>query len=428
MSDFNRVLICGTGPVSIQMAVYMKKKLNSYVGITGRTSSRSEHFFTAINHSESQIQASVQNELHQDMAGECSVDEIYNSYESVKGQWDVLMLAVTTDAYGQVLHKLDSKVIQQAKSIILISPTLGSNHLVQGYITELNPSAEIISFSTYLGDTRWIEGTPSNRVLITAVKKKLYIGSTVPASRNVGRLCTIFEQSGIDMERVNSPIAAEGRNISLYVHPPLFMNDFSLETIFGESDMPRYVYKLFPEGPITQDLIREMLHYWKEISAVLKAVQVEPVNLLEFMIDDNYPVRKESIHRHEIEHFTQLESIHQQYLLYVRYASLLIDPYSRPDKDGKYFDFSAIPFKKTFINKEGKWDIPRMPKEDYYRIKIIQGIAKHLNIGCPTLDCFVERYESKIRESAIRHHDRDYSDAFTAQSFANDLERICLTI
>lgn len=171
---------------------------------------------------------------------------------------------------------------------------------------------------------------------------------------------------------MESPIEAETRNISLYVHPPLFMNEVSLSAIFGDQDTKKYVYKIYPEGPITPLLIREMLAHWKEIMNIISKLHIKGINLLKFMTDDNYPVRLESLSRHDIENFPIFETIHQEYLLYIRYTSLLIDPFSEPDKDGKYFDFSAVPIRKMFINREGDLDIPRMPKEDYYRLKIIQ--------------------------------------------------------
>lgn len=42
------------------------------------------------------------------------------------------------------------------------------------------------------------------------------------------------------------------------------------------------------------------------------------------MVDDNYPLPPASIGRQEIENFNIIDAIHQEYLLYIRYASLLI--------------------------------------------------------------------------------------------------------
>lgn len=66
-----------------------------------------------------------------------------------------------------------------------------------------------------------------------------------------------------------------------------------------------------------------------------------------------------------------------------------------------------------------------MPNEDYYRIKIIQGIARHLDVSCPTMDHFIATYEAKIQEVARTKTDQRLSDAFVIQSFEEDIRMIC---
>ncbi|ANU11216.1 hypothetical protein BBH88_13385 [Planococcus antarcticus DSM 14505] len=428
MSDFNRVLILGTGPTSIQLAVNFKKHTGCYIAIAGRESVRSESFFSALEQNNRQIHASIQNEKHRTMRGDDSLDQIFEGYETILGEWDTIILSVTTDAYIEVIKQINDKVLKKVKCIILVSPTFGSNNLIKNYISNYNSNTEIISFSTYYGDTRWADEKPSNRIITTAVKKKVYLGSSHQASKNMERLYDVFEQLGIVLKMMDTPLEAETRNISLYVHPPLFMNEFSLNAIFGNLNDKKYVYKVYPEGPVTQYLIRDMLSQWKELMMLLEKINIKSINLLKFMTDDNYPVRLESLSRRDIESFVDLKTIHQEYLLYIRYTSLLVDPFSKPDEDGRYFDFSAVPIKKMFINREGKWDIPRMPKEDYYRIKIIQGIAKYLNSDCPVIDKFIQAYESKIQEVVQSHETELLSDAFSIQSFEDDINMICSEI
>ncbi|KGP79670.1 MULTISPECIES: opine metallophore biosynthesis dehydrogenase [unclassified Paenibacillus] len=425
MSGFQKILLLGTGPASIQLAVALKKQFSCTLGIVGRESVRSESFFEAIRQTDGFIGASIQNEKHRPLAGECFIDRVFMGYESIEGEWDTLILAVTTDAYIDVLKQMNDNFIKQVKCIILVSPTFGSNLLVKHYVRQLHADTEIVSFSTYLGDTRWMHDQPSNHVITTGVKKKVYIGSTSTPSEHVDRLCKMYGQLGIALEVMPSAIEAETRNISLYVHPPLFMNDFSLDAIFGASDIRKYVYKIYPEGPVTQYLVRDMRAQWNEIMTITDRLRIQGVNLLQFMTDDNYPVRLESLSRQDIEDFNQLQDLHQEYLLYIRYTSLLIDPFSEPSPEGKYFDFSAVPFRKMFINQNGALDIPRMPKEDYYRIKIIQGIARHLQVSCPTIDTFIATYEAKIQEVACAHPDQNLSDAFVVQSFNDDIRMIC---
>jgi hypothetical protein len=425
MSGFQKILLLGTGPASIQLAVALKKQFSCSLGIVGRESVRSESFFEAIRQTDGFIGASIQNEKHRPLAGECFIDRVFKGYESIEGEWDTLILAVTTDAYIDVLKQMNDNFIKQVKCIILVSPTFGSNLLVKHYVRQLHADTEVVSFSTYLGDTRWMHDQPSNHVITTGVKKKVYIGSTSTPSEHVDRLCKMYEQLGIALEVMPSAIEAETRNISLYVHPPLFMNDFSLDAIFGASDIRKYVYKIYPEGPITQYLVRDMRAQWNEIMTITDRLRIQGVNLLQFMMDDNYPIRLESLSRNDIENFNQLQDLHQEYLLYIRYTSLLIDPFSEPSPEGKYFDFSAVPFRKMFINQHGALDIPRMPKEDYYRIKIIQGIARHLQVSCPTIDTFIAKYEAKLQEVARAHPDQNLSDAFIVQSFDEDIRMIC---
>ncbi|MFC4098708.1 opine metallophore biosynthesis dehydrogenase [Paenibacillus xanthanilyticus] len=425
MNDFQRVLLLGTGPASIQLAVTCKRLWQSRVAIAGRESVRSAAIFEALHHGGSLGIASVQNEKHRAMEGECAFDAVFRGYELVRGVWDTLILAVTADAYLDVLKRLPPSVLREAKLLVLVSPTFGSNRLVHRYMQDIRPDAEVVSFSTYYGDTRWAGGEPSNRVLTAAVKRKVYLGSTAARSDNVRRLQAGFEQLGIATEALHSPLAAESRNISLYVHPPLFMNAFALQAIFEPGDVPKYVYKLFPEGPITPSLIGDMLAQWSEMMGIVDRLHLPRLNLLKFMIDDNYPVRPESLPRAEIERFERLAPIHQAYLLYVRYASLMIDPFSEPDREGRYYDFSAVPIRPVFVNKEGCLDIPRMPKEDYYRIKIIQGIARHLGADCPTIDRFIYTYEEALRRASdVRQH-MPLSEAFVVQTFEEDIKRIC---
>ncbi|OAS14878.1 opine metallophore biosynthesis dehydrogenase [Paenibacillus oryzisoli] len=425
MRDFKRILLLGTGPATLQLAVSLKNRLPCYLGIAGRVSARSEQLFGALDQNKRQVHVNIQNEKHRALEGMCVVDQVFKGYDSVTGNWDTLFIAVTTDAYLDVLSQLSEDIITGIRCIILVSPTLGSNRLVRNYMNAWHTEVEIISFSTYLGDTRWLtEGTLQPHVLTTAVKKKIFAGSTQIHSANILMLQQLFEQLGITLVILATPIEAETRNISLYVHPALFMNEFSLDAIFSNSGTQKYVYKMFPEGPITQYVIRDMLNQWKEIMTLLDTLKIKQLNLLQFMTDDNYPIRLESLSRHDIEHFSQFDTTRQEYLLYIRYTSLLIDPYSEPDETGKYFDFSGVPFRKLFINREGELDVPRMPKEDYYRTKIIQGMMTNLGLQCPTITKFLHTYERKLMEAAQSYPHHKLSPAFEIQSFSSDIKRI----
>jgi hypothetical protein len=424
MNDFGRVLIAGTGPTSVQLAVLLKNHLKCAIGIAGRESHRSETFFSALARSGGVLRVDVQNSAHGELAGECAVDEVFRRYGSVTGDWRTLVLTVTADAYVPVLDRLDRRVLQQLGCVVLVSPTFGSNSLVRNYLRRQGANAEVVSFSSYLGDTRWWDGSPSPHVLTAGVKRKVYLGSSHGRSGEVDRLCGLHEQLGIAVDVMDRPVEAESRNISLYVHPPLFMNELSLNAVFVESRPTKYVYKLFPEGPITPALIHDMVALWKELTALVTKLGATGVNLLRFMVEDSYPVRPESVRPEDIDRFAQLPVIHQEYLVYVRYASLLIDPFSEPDENGRYFDFSAIPIRPIFVDSAGQWDVPRMPKEDYYRTKIIQGVARHLGSPCPTIDTLLTSYEEKLTSATLARPGERFSDAFLVQDFDDDLRMI----
>ncbi|MDI7027993.1 opine metallophore biosynthesis dehydrogenase, partial [Pseudomonas aeruginosa] len=65
----------------------------------------------------------------------------------------------------------------------------------------------------------------------------------------------------------------------------------------------------------------------------------------------------------------------QEYLLFVRYAALLVDPFSPADEQGRHFDFSAVPFRRVSRDEDGLWRLPRVPLEDYRKLALIVALA-----------------------------------------------------
>ncbi|GAA1874151.1 staphylopine dehydrogenase CntM [Paeniglutamicibacter psychrophenolicus] len=423
MDELGNILIAGTGPVAVQSAVLLGR-LPGELGIAGRESGRSAAFFAALEANAGTVRAEVQNAGHAALAGECRIEQRFRGYGSVAGRWDTLVLTVTADAYLPVLRQLAGEVLRGFERIVLLSPTLGSGSLVREYARAQGADPEVVSFSSYLGDTRWPEGTPGASVLTAGAKARIYAGSSRGASPGLRRLRAVHEAAGTELQILGLPAEAEARNISLYVHPALFMNEVALRAVFAAGQPPRYVYKLYPEGPVTPLMIHTMVEQWRELSAIVAALGGRGVNLLSFMLHDGYPVHPQSIDPADVAAFEQLPAIHQEYLVYVRYASLLVDPFSEPSADGRYFDFSAIPIRPIFRNDSGHWDVPRMPKEDYYRTKIIQGVARHLEVPCPTIDDLLDAYEDALTQAAQGLAGQPRSAAFTVQDFGEDLGMI----
>ena len=61
-------------------------------------------------------------------------------------------------------------------------------------MADFNEDIEVISFSTYLGDTRLYDVAQPNDVVTTAVKSKLYIGSNLGYWETIVFLKGVFEQ------------------------------------------------------------------------------------------------------------------------------------------------------------------------------------------------------------------------------------------
>lgn len=117
----------------------------------------------------------------------------------------------------------------------------------------------------------------------------MYIGTIYEQSDFSQEIIDLLSEVQIPVTQVAHPLMAESRNSSLYVHPALFMNKHALKAVFEGMTVPFYVYKLFPEGPITMQLIAEMRQMWQEVMAILKHLNIDTLNLLKFMVKENYP-------------------------------------------------------------------------------------------------------------------------------------------
>lgn len=421
----SNILIIGSGPVAIQLAQLCDRLSKHEIDMVGRASTSKKSMDVYQGYQQAGVfKVTTQNDIHHPFSGQFQIRHFYQDIQQIDQSYDVIILACTADAYRPMLQQLAPTILQHMKHIILVSPTFGSHMMITQLLTDINTDFEIISFSTYLGDTRVVDTSQPHRVLTTAVKSKLFVGSNKPSSKLIRQLQTWFNTLQIQLEVMDTPLQAEIHNSSLYVHPPLFMNDFALKTIFEGTDVPVYVYKLFPEGPITMALIREMRQMWQEMMMILQKLSAPSVNLLKFMVKENYPVRPETLSESDINQFEDLPSIHQEYLLYVRYTAILIDPFSKPDQDGRYFDFSAVPFKQLYQNEQGVVHIPRMPSEDYYRTTVIQAIGKALGVSTPMIDTLLHRYVDYCERYQIEHPQQAVSSQFKLNDFEEDISLV----
>lgn len=396
-TPFGNVLIIGAGPAGIHVAVDVSKGWSTQIGLANRKGTHSDRIIQELNSHSFMLSSEVQVESHRHLSGEIQLCRYYDGFNLIEDMWQTLILCTPSDSYSSVVKELRLAALWEVRRIILLSPGIGSNLLVQNLMSTMNENLEIISLSTYYAATRFDpQGKTILKSVVRGMKRKVTVASNRADSKALYDVKGFIESLGIACQTTVLPIEAESRSITTYVHPPFFMNDFSLDEIFCTKPSKKYMYKLYPEGPITQHAIREMLLMWKEISVLVHQLQAEPLNLLKFLNDDNYPVHEWTLSRYDIDHFEEMNETRQEYLLYIRYSSILIDPFSLPDENGKYADFSSFPYMQVKKNKQGKWIIPRVPYEDYKKLKLLYGLGQKLVLPMPQVLKLIERFENRL--------------------------------
>ncbi|MDE8604801.1 opine metallophore biosynthesis dehydrogenase [Marinomonas sp. RSW2] len=405
-------LLIGAGPAAVQMAVIFARGWTQRLGIASRCS---DHWSDFLQQYKQLNQVSVRSTKPalSSLAGTAHFDQCYEQLTHIDNQWDTIVLCVPADCYQHVLKQIPLQQLDKIKRVILLSPSFGSHLIVKHQFQCTNRNIEVLSFSTYFAATKSTVFNDKNTVLkdvsdkwissrinvITkARKKRIYISASnlvdqKRSSHVMGVLVDMLNSVDIDVITMADCFSVEARSITAYVHPPLFVNPFSLEQILKKTGPPKYMYKLFPEGPITPTAMKEMVQLWKEISKIVIRLNAEPINLLKFLNDDNYPVLEESIGRFDIENFEKYPTNKQEYLLYVRYASILVDPFSEPDDAGRYFDFSAVAFPKASYHGD-VFTLPRVPLEDMKAMYVFYFLAKALQISVMAISEFIFRFET----------------------------------
>ncbi|WP_338539553.1 opine metallophore biosynthesis dehydrogenase [Paenibacillus tundrae] len=397
-SALGNVLIVGGGPAGIHVAVDLSKGWSHRIGVANRKGIHAERLQTELEEHEFHVSTEVLVERARHLSATARLDRFYAGFDTIEDDWQTIVLCVPCHSYVDAIRELKLVYRLEVKRIILISPGIGSNMLVQENLDAARDRIEVISFSTYYAATKFDPAAATLlKSIVKGLKSKIYMGSSHANSRTLFHLQDFFASLGIEAEQTPHPIGAESRSITTYVHPPFFMDSFSLNEIFRQTRSTKSMYKLYPEGPITPATIHSMVRLWKEISGVLEKFEAEPMNLLKFMNDDNYPVQEQSLSRSDIEGFVQFDELHQEYLLYIRYASLLIDPFSSPGEQGQYRSFAAVPYQQVSLDQEGKWVIPRVPYEDYRKLKLLYHIGQDLQIPMPQAKTLMQNFEHQLR-------------------------------
>ncbi len=297
--------------------------------------------------------------------------------ESVNAK--LLFLAVPHTAYEEVLSTLD---LDCYEAIVLLNPCLGNSSRVQGMV---GPD-RVLSLANFWGAAK----CQDDGVILKAVKKRVAVGSSNGALLN--EVCRLLDTVGLGTAPCNSCVEAELRNITLYVHPVLCLAPLSLRCAFGLDSSPKYLYKLFPEGPVERRRTELYARYAQEVMAIGSALGARPFNLLAFLHRDNYQVPVCFLEPQEVDQYPELDSRRRGDLLYARYSGLLIDSLSEPDEKGRYFDFSAVPIEGVRFDSEGTPLVPRLIGESLFQVLTLRRLAAELSLEAPALEQLWQEY------------------------------------
>jgi staphylopine/pseudopaline/yersinopine synthase len=391
--SFGNVLIAGAGPAAIQTAVQLSRGFSRKIGFYNRTGTHADRLKEELEQNQYHVSLTVQGS---DTVYRTKIDAFFHSRDQLQDEWDTLILSTPSYSYYDVMEALGIVNVKQLSTIILLSPNIGSSDLVSNFINKIN--VDVISMSTYFAATKYSRSETVTHAHTKTFKKRIYLASSKKESEMLPVVKCFLNRLGVEGMMVDDPIEAECRNITTYVHPAFFMNIFTLKEIFNlHTSGKKFMYKLYPEGPVTQETIRTMVALWKEISSLVEHLGANPINLLQFLNDDNYPVPEESLSRDDIERYENFEVTKQEYLLYIRYSTILIDPFSEPDENGRYFEFSAVPFKQAIRAEGDSWKVPRIPFEDYQKLKVILGISQMLGVAMPKTELLIHSFELECK-------------------------------
>ncbi|EPC6045436.1 opine metallophore biosynthesis dehydrogenase [Serratia ureilytica] len=405
MNNAFPTLILGAGPAAIQLAADIKAAGNARIGLYNRPSEKGRRLKQHLAHTPSLwLTGAGKAQRTQDDA-QVTIDRYCDDLALVGGDWRRLILAVPADQYHDVLRQVPWAALPQLRSLILLSPSIGSGLMAQSLLQEAGQShVEVISLSSYYADTKYQNAEQPYRAYTKAFKQRIYLAGAGARSdcAELDWLCSLLARHGIDAQRCNSLLAAERFSITNYVHPPLALAETTLQAIFQPQAPIQYLYKTHPEGPICPEAIADMLALSQDYQQLLNRLGIEAINLLRFLNDDNYPVPPRMVSRRWIDQFPQLAPTEQCYALFTRYTALLVDPYSEPDAQGRYYDFSAVRVARVFQDAQGRWRLPRVPQEDVRKLRVLVLLAQRLDVEMPAAQRLLARFQQALQHFATR--------------------------
>ncbi len=396
-----RTLVIGAGPAAFQTATLIAPYCKT-IGLASRQSARWDTHTSTLLELNGMARCEAAKPSLERFSGQVKFEHLFSDITEITGNWDTLILATPSHTYREVLLMLPEDSVVCINHVVMISSMFGGHQLVDGFFHSKNLAPNILVFSNYYAATKFSVSNKADgvKVITKAAKKRVYLHEKNKEKEVSALFSHVLGVAGVEVVALDNAFSVEGRNITAYVHPAFFITPFSLDHILSKNDDKKFMYKLFPEGPVTQSTIKTLVDLWRDISVLISHHSGTPINLLQFLNDDNYPVHEETLSQEQINGFSDLSPIEQEYLIYIRYTAILIDPFSTPDEQGRYFDFSAVPYAKGEV-KDGKLILPRVPLEDLQTLYWIQALAQLAKLNLPTVDRVLGVFESWLNKNQL---------------------------
>ncbi|HHX8329255.1 TPA: opine metallophore biosynthesis dehydrogenase [Vibrio alginolyticus] len=397
MKNLGMTLVVGSGPFGIQTSRIIAP-LCQKIALIGKSSHHWERNRRLIRQQGYITSCEVSKAQSAPLVGFVRFDELYTNLSPLPSSWDTLVLALPAHISFDVLASFSEHCLKNLKQIILMSSMLGGCLILKGILKKKGISPNIIFFSSYFATSHFsFNPTAQYPLTVTTkvVKKRVYM--YVAELNNVlsKALSNALEKVGVQVILFDNPFSVEGRNIAAYVRPAFLINTFSLDHIMSNEDDIKHMYKLYPEGPITMELIRDLLIHWKSISLLLKHYSAEPINLLQLLNDENLPVHEAVIPKDKIDSFNELNEMEQEYLLYVRFSTILLDPDTFSKSNNK--EILANPYLKGKV-KKGRLQLPKTPLEDLQTLYWLNHLVQQSSLISSITFQSIEVFESWIKE------------------------------
>jgi len=158
--------------------------------------------------------------------------------DEVSEEINLLILGCPHSVLSSVLGDLS---LLELNHIVIANSGLGRSF----ELAERRNNSDISCFSNFFGAAKY---SGSEEVTLKTIKKETFIYTNSIDLREFFEFA--FKVSRVNLSFTQTSLEAEFRNITLYAHPAFSTSSICLEYSFGISNIKKYMYKIFPEGPV----------------------------------------------------------------------------------------------------------------------------------------------------------------------------------